>query len=404
MLPYLFLVTLCWAAFAMLYTVLLRRETFFGANRAYLLGTMAAGLIIPLTGRLPGVFQAASAVAIPLPAVSVGLQQASRVIDLQNWVSALAWVYLAGAAVAALRLAWGLSRLMIIVRSGAIEALPQGCQLVRSTEVALPFSFFRWIFVPYTAEATGDFPQMLAHERAHVSGGHSADVLFLELLCVVFWFHPLVHWYRRSLRAVHEYLADAAAARQTSRREYGLLLLQQTPTGSRALILANHFFQSPLKQRLLMLTRTASRPVRQWKYSLGLLLAWVLWSSAAGVSPGVQQGPGRVFEPAGLDRQPAYPGGLAAMAQFLTTHIRYPEAARRAHAEGLVLVRFVVDENGRLGSVDLAPADRGDGLPGSDFADEAIRVVKSMPHWLPGYKNGAPVACIMTLPIRFKLE
>lgn len=406
---YLFLVTLCWALFALLYGLLLRRETFFRANRVYLLSAVGLGLILPLVGRLPAGI--ATAVAAPLPAISVGLQPPGPAADgATAWLSLLFWVYLAGAGLAALRMAWGMGQLIGIALHGQTERLPDGCWLIRSGEARLPFSFFRWIFVPLDADPEADdFQRMLAHERAHASGSHSVDVLLLELLCVAFWFHPLAHWYRRSLRAVHEYLADGAAARQTGRRQYGLLLLRQTHCGG-VLLYANHFFQSPLRQRLLMLTRSASAPVRKWKFGLALPLVWTLWSIAvqfpAEGAHRPEAQPSEAFGPAELDQAPSFPGGMAALVDFLTTQIRYPEEARRERAGGLVLVQFVVDKTGALHSIEPAPAppNARPALQRADLEQEAIRVVQRMPPWAPGYKNGVPVACKMTLPIRFKLE
>src|SRR5699024_2034811 len=82
-------------------------------------------------------------------------------------------------------------------------------------------------------------------------------VLFLEALCIIFWFHPLVYLYRKELRKVHEYEADAAACILGNKKEYGRLLLNQAQSGLQ-LALANHFFYSQLKDRIIMITKKHS--------------------------------------------------------------------------------------------------------------------------------------------------
>ncbi len=397
---YLLQLTLCWGLFALLYAVFLRRETFFHANRAYLLGTVLLGIVLPLAGRLFPAFSAATTgIPFELPALAVEWRQAEQTLPPAWWSGVFRWVYAAGAALALLRLLWGLSKLLAIARSGRKQRLPDGMLLIHTDEARMPFSFFHWIFVPDAPDGQEDFHSVLLHERAHVRGWHSADVLLLELLCVVFWFHPLVHWYRKTLRTIHEYSADAAASRHTSRKQYGQLLVRQWQFGQ-TIAFANHFFQSPLRQRLLMLTRRASPAIRSWKYALALPLALALWaftqgqaSEASGDTP---------LAHAQLEKMPAFPGGTAALTAYLGAHIRYPDAARKARAEGLVLLQFVVDKGGAVTQVE--PLQTGIKPVRQDLVDEAIRVVRHMPAWTPGYKQGRPVSSVFRLPVQFKLE
>lgn len=95
-----------------------------------------------------------------------------------------------------------------------------------------------------------------------------------------------------------------------------------------------------------------------------------------------------------------YPGGLEALMKYMTSSIKYPEAAQKEKAEGLVYVKFVVDKNGSITNV--RTANEG-ALIRPDLALEAIRVVKGMPKWRPAQKDGKAVSCEMTLPVKFKL-
>lgn len=98
-----------------------------------------------------------------------------------------------------------------------------------------------------------------------------------------------------------------------------------------------------------------------------------------------------------VEQMPQFPGGEAAMQEFLAKNIKYPAIAAENGIEGVVVVRFVVSKTGDIQDVEvLAPVDRA-------LDDEAKRVIKSMPKWIPGKQNGNNVAVYFTAPIRFKL-
>ena len=256
--------TICWGFFALLYVLLLRRETFFRANRVYLISTMLAGIVsAAVSDWLLGPAQEDALFVITLPAVSAGFQQAAEVSQQLERADYLWMLYFAGVGFMLLRTIWGIIRLVQMAARGRSELLPGHCRLISSPQVQTPFSFFKWIFVPagWEGSPAATARYMLAHERAHAEGWHSVDIMMMECLCAICWFHPLVYWYRRSLREVHEYLADAEASRLTDKKQYGLLLIRQSQSGM-PVAFANHFFQSPLKQRLIMLMKQHSAPVR----------------------------------------------------------------------------------------------------------------------------------------------
>lgn len=393
--------TLCWGFFALLYALLLRHETFFRLNRLYLLSTAVLGIALTAGGHLlPALLGAEGIAAGVLPTVSVGLQQAEAVTRHWTWAEGLWAVYALGAVIAAARLAWGLMRLMGMARRGKATPLPDGCLLIETAESDVPFSFFKWVFVPQTSnsELRTSNHLMLAHERAHAHGWHSADVLLMELLCIALWFHPLAHWYRRAVRNVHEFLADEAASRRTDKKQYGLLLIRQAQSGP-ALALVHHFFQSPLKQRLIMLMKQHSAPVRAFKYGLTLpliALFALLFQQAPALAQTPEEKPKELLE---IDVLPEFPGGSAAMMKYLSTSIQYPETAKKAKIEGMVALVFVIEKDGSLSGIEnLTPNVY------ADLVTEAIRVVRAMPKWTPGMDEGKPVKVKFTLPIKFKLN
>ncbi len=99
-----------------------------------------------------------------------------------------------------------------------------------------------------------------------------------------------------------------------------------------------------------------------------------------------------------VEEEPSYPGGDEARIKFLQENMKYPEEAIKHGVQGKVFVTFVVEVDGSLSDVKVL---RG---IGSGCDDEAIRVVKSMPKWIPGKQKGIPVRIQFNLPIDFKLQ
>ncbi len=98
-----------------------------------------------------------------------------------------------------------------------------------------------------------------------------------------------------------------------------------------------------------------------------------------------------------VEKMPQFPGGDAALMSYLGQHIKYPEAALKLGAEGRVYVSFIVTPSGKLANVMVGRSVQ------TDLDKEAVRVVRSMPNWVPGVQRGKIVAVKYMLPIMFKM-
>ena len=98
-----------------------------------------------------------------------------------------------------------------------------------------------------------------------------------------------------------------------------------------------------------------------------------------------------------IDEKPEFPGGVEAMMKYLAINSRYPEIAKEKGISGKVLMQFIINEDGTVSDVKVI---RGIS-PSID--KEAIRVIKSMPKWKPGYQDGKPVKVSFQVPIGFTL-
>lgn len=99
-----------------------------------------------------------------------------------------------------------------------------------------------------------------------------------------------------------------------------------------------------------------------------------------------------------VESLPSFPGGNAAMRQWMSQNLKYPPVAQENGIQGTVTVQFVVEKNGSISNVKV--------IRGKDpsLDREAVRVVSSMPRWTPGKQNGKPVRVSYTVPVKFALQ
>lgn len=99
-----------------------------------------------------------------------------------------------------------------------------------------------------------------------------------------------------------------------------------------------------------------------------------------------------------VEEMPSFPGGDNRLLEFLSRELRYPSLALESKIQGLVVVQFIIDENGNITQPTVTRGIGG----GCD--EEALRVIKSMPVWKPGKQRGRAVKVRYNLPVRFQLK
>ena len=99
-----------------------------------------------------------------------------------------------------------------------------------------------------------------------------------------------------------------------------------------------------------------------------------------------------------VEVMPSFPGGQGALFEWLSKNIKYPVVAEENGVQGRVIVTFVVERNGSITDVQVVKSVD----PSLD--KEAVRVVKAMPHWIPGKQNGSAVRVKFTVPVTFRLQ
>ena len=154
-----------------------------------------------------------------------------------------------------------------VTRHSSLFRFPRPCS---------PFSFGPWIFIHPEGMDEQTLREVLIHEQAHVRGWHTLDILFSQLVCVLFWWNPAAWVMRREVRLNLEFIADAAViGRQADKREYQYRLLGFS-TQTNVAAIANNFNVLPLKRRITMMNLRRTRRTGMIKYTLFVPVAAAL--------------------------------------------------------------------------------------------------------------------------------
>lgn len=200
-----------------------------------------------------------------LPAPTNNTQKVQRSFTWLQWGLGL---YLLGVAIGTLLLAYHLGKILLVIFRANI--MKQKGYKVIYTYGKLPMlSFFNYLFWDNTLKLTSEQKQqIIIHETAHIRHWHTLDVLLIELFCVLFWYNPVVYWWRSALRENHEFVADKAVIKQQDAHSYAMLLLSQGLGSLPQFTLGNRLVQSQIKKRVNMMTKKTMNYKIFWKYVL----------------------------------------------------------------------------------------------------------------------------------------
>ena len=380
------------------YMILLKKETFFQLNRAYLLAAIFFSFILPVVHaswaeKLRVAQQVKySVIAEPVTIFASQTNGAAHFTIFQ----AVCCFYITGIIVFAVHL---ITRLMALKR------------ITLASGDASSYSFFKKIYLADNNPGNG---LISAHEHIHADQWHSADIILMEIVVIFNWFNPAVYFFRKELKNVHEFIADQGVLKHSgSKQHYAMLLLSQTfetPINN----LVNPFFnQKLLKQRVMMIQKNKSQKSALLKYLLAApLFILMLILSSATTDPISVNAPSSAFGNPKLklsqgqkdkvytsvDKAPDFPGGVQKFYDFLGKNIKYPEQMKQKKVEGKVFVTFVIEKDGSISNIKILRE------PGYGSGKESVRVMKLSPKWIPGEQNGKKVRVQYTLPITFTLK
>lgn len=269
--------------------VLLRRETFFSANRLALWLGLLGAIVMPLV-ELPDwrpqpvrkVMQRTAQAIVPKVLPNATTNKPDVVITFPNgrtysallnqptepvwsWQHSLIALYFLGVLLLFIRLIVQVVSLMRLINRSTHEGY-EHFTLVRNQRITSPFSFFSWVVLNPDQHESNELEQILRHERVHVRERHSLDMIGAELVCIIFWFNPAAYLFRHLLQQTLEFSADRAVlAEGVDSKSYQYNLVKVSLSAGQSTLL-NHFSKSQLKSRIAMLNRQESSKISWIKY------------------------------------------------------------------------------------------------------------------------------------------
>ena len=411
------------AVFYMFYRLMLSRETFHRVNRIVLLTTSVVSFVLPLCI----ITMHKTVTVTALPTVDVGDLQAIVVEKSQPlWLHILLpTLFIIGMVLTLGYMLLSVWRVVLLIKNSEHHPQEDGIVVCVTDNQVSPFSWMHYIVM---------------------NRQDYAEHMLVDTLTALQWFNPAMWMLRQDLRAIHEYEADGAVLSQGfNARQYQYLLITKAASIG-GYSIANGISHSTLKNRIRMMLHKKSQGSHLLKLlALLPIVGIALALNAETVTNVVYQQPQKKFIKKGkknatvkmgpvneivvveqapdaqkevkpvempnaikvekevkafdvVEQMPQFPGGPAALMQFLSQNVKYPVEAHKAGVQGRVIASFVVEKDGSITEACIARSIH----PSLDA--EALRVIGSMPNWMPGKQNGEPVRVKYTVPITFKLQ
>jgi TonB family protein len=291
--------------------------------------------------------------------------------------------------------------------------------------------------------------EIIRHEQNHLKQNHFLDIIFIEIVKSFQWFNPVVYLFNRSLRSIHEYQADQYCLRSGMPVvNYQSLILSQV-FNSGVFHLTNSFSNpSLIKKRMIMMTKKRTSVLANVKILMVVPVTAIVFlvisayrempdTSAKQIAPGTIQGSSLLESNSELmppppppppspissnpsgdlqtskaksangpdevpysspEEMPSFPGGEAALMNYIGKNIRYPESAKEKNIQGKVIVRFCVTSEGGISMISVKKS------VSPELDAEGMRVVSTLPAFKPGKQGGKVVPVWYMVPISFKLN
>lgn len=402
----------CLAVLYLVYYFLLRKEKSFRYNRFYLLAAILFAVSFPIIeidynpANTPAVLNSIHQVGNEVgnePIIEAD-KAYSYTITAQSerpfllWWETLLIIYVTGAVL-------GIMRLLIRIRSfkevvwfkrHTTRYKTKGAYFHVNTDGSTPtFSFFNYLFWDNTLVLTAqEKQQVLDHEKVHIREKHSYDIMFVELLKVIFWFNPFMYLYKSLLEECHEYLADRKVAAETGASIYSQLLVK-TVFRKMGLEYGSYFGKNQTVKRVNMLSSNKKTNFLRLLIPLPMIaMLFFIFSFEAQIPSEIKITSFTVENQAlnTYDKTPTPPKGIEALEE----NILYPEKAILANIEGELIVSFTVNTKGTIEDLQF------DKKLGYDCEEEVMNALLRSGRWNPAVIEGQLTDARVKLPIQFK--
>jgi beta-lactamase regulating signal transducer with metallopeptidase domain len=256
-------------AFYAMYWLFLKNETFFKSNRWYLILGLVSSFILPfitftktiwiepkpveftqLTNYNPVVIHHTTATETPL-----------------NWSEILLAMYLLVALLIMIKIGFEIISFYKNIKNQH-RIKETNFTLIHTSKMDNPFSFFNYIVLNQKQFSEEELNHIIIHESIHVKQKHSIDVLFSRMICALLWINPVVWLYRKAIIQNLEFIADRETFQTLNNKHAYQKTLLKVVINNNQLAVANHFFQSLIKKRIVMLNTHPSHKNKSWKFAI----------------------------------------------------------------------------------------------------------------------------------------
>jgi beta-lactamase regulating signal transducer with metallopeptidase domain len=266
------------------YSFFLRKETFFKSNRWFLLFGLVISVLLPvvtfkktiwvepttIVQNMSDLASEASPVsthnlnnAATESIVTSGVEKSIEI----DWFWVIASIYTIGILALLVKFALDFYALKKVLKGQKIHQ-QEDYKFVNVKENIAPFSYFNYIVYNPALYNQVELENILEHEKVHCSQNHTIDVLIARVFCIAFWWNPFVWLYKKAIVQNLEFIADSNAFKNISdKKAYQFTLLKIT-THDSCVAISNHFYQSLIKKRIVMLNKNQSNRWNSWKYAI----------------------------------------------------------------------------------------------------------------------------------------
>lgn len=443
--------------FLAVFEILFKKETFFKANRFYLIGALILSLVLPLVQIPVDVIVHEQAVyQLKEIVITKNVSEIYLKNGLENYSSVFLF-YLIGVLVFSFLFIYKLGKLLSYIISAKKSDQNKGNVFFISNS-RQAFSFFNKVFI---GSDNQNLDVILKHELVHAKQLHSLDVLFMELLKIIFWFNPVLYLYHNRIVALHEFEADFKSA-DVDRKKYFEVLLCEVLNCNSISFTNNFYNQSLIKKRIIMLQKSKSKRQGVVKYLLAIpviVLSMTVFSTTvvaqetkklekrvekavvkktnpnetkAETSPNPKVVPvydkeksqlvklsevrsaeevAKELPLAVVEEVPMFKGceGVAKVDQndcfqkemmnHIKKHFTYPKEAVENNVQGRVQVEYIIEANGNVEVYRVKGPENTQALE-----EEARRIINLLPQFIPGKEKGKAIAVRHVVPITFRMQ
>lgn len=423
---YIVTVSVYMTVFYLFYLVSLSKDTMYARNRFYLITSLLLAVTLPLISfNLPsgsGLGELNHSITGLIRIEQVDITAGQHQYRLSNAFALLLIIYLTGVVVSFSMLTHNIITLKRMIKKGKSS----GSRIIYTENRQISgFSALGYIFLNNSLDDE-ESDRIARHEMKHLDYNHFADLLFMKLISVIFWFNPLVYLFEMSLKAVHEYQVDNDMIQNNSNSipAYQELIFNQLFRTKIFSVQSAFSGHTLIKKRMIMMTKKKSGKFAGLKLLLLLPLITVFFilfsctNNEKGQLDTVNEPDTSIDEVVVMayketslkliqeeqpwtvvEEMPTFDGGdINKYRQWVQMNVKYPKIAVENGIMGKVYVAFVINTDG---SVSDAAITRG---VDPSLDNEVIRVISSSPEWVAGKNEGKEVRVKMSMSINFQLQ